>query len=159
VQLTKDLVPVIYHDWTLTESGFDIPINAVTAEQFLNLRPSGHIKEYHQGVTAQKRGSVVIPTVNASSNSDDSIVDYLASLPSTPNMNKRVNRSNSLSALPGGEYDRSSASKKLELTKTKKSDKIKGNGPESIQAPFTTLEEIFKVSTIVAYLTRPPFIS
>ncbi|CAM0142629.1 unnamed protein product [Umbelopsis sp. WA50703] len=144
VQLTKDLVPVIYHDWTLTESGFDIPINAVTAEQFLNLRPSGHIKEYHQGVTAQKRGSVVIPTVNASSNSDDSIVDYLASLPSTPNMNKRVNRSNSLSALPGGEYDRSSASKKLELTKTKKSDKIKGNGPESIQAPFTTLEEIFK---------------
>lgn len=145
VQLTKDLVPVIYHDWTLTESGYDIPINAVTAEQFLNLRPSGQIKEYHQGVTSDKRGSVIVPTVNASSKSDDNILDTISALPNNPMLKNRVSRSNSMSALPGGINDRSSASKKLELTKTSKTGKLKGNGPESIQAPFTTLQEIFRV--------------
>lgn len=145
VQLTKDLVPVIYHDWTLTESGYDIPINAVTAEQFLNLRPSGQIKEYHQGVTSDKRGSVIMPTVNASSKSDDNILDTISALPDNPMLKTRVSRSNSMSALLGGINDRSSASKKLELTKTSKTGKLKGNGPESIQAPFTTLQEIFRV--------------
>jgi len=140
------LVPVIYHDWTLTESGFDIPINAVTAEQFLNLRPSGHIKEYHQGVTNDRKGSVIMPTVNASPKSDEDILDSLSALPNTPMSQNRVTRSNSMSAIPGGKNDRSSASKKLELTKASKTGKIKGNGPESIQAPFTTLAEIFRVS-------------
>ncbi|KAI8581990.1 hypothetical protein K450DRAFT_230264 [Umbelopsis ramanniana AG] len=143
VQLTKDLVPVIYHDWTLTESGFDIPINAVSAEQFLNLRPSGHIKEYHQGVTSDRKGSIV-PTANAASNTDENILDTMSALPDNPIAKSRINRSNSLSALPGGKSDRSSASKRLDLTKTNKTGKVKGNGPESIQAPFTTLAEIFR---------------
>lgn len=37
VQLTKDYVPVIYHDFTVAESGVDIPMHALTAEQFLGL--------------------------------------------------------------------------------------------------------------------------
>jgi len=33
VQLTKDLVPVLFHDYSLSESGTDIPIHDVTLEQ------------------------------------------------------------------------------------------------------------------------------
>lgn len=40
VQLTKDFVPVVYHDFTVAESGVDIPMHAITAEQFLSLNNS-----------------------------------------------------------------------------------------------------------------------
>jgi glycerophosphodiester phosphodiesterase len=33
VQLTRDLVPVIFHDFSLSESGTDIPIHDLTFEQ------------------------------------------------------------------------------------------------------------------------------
>lgn len=42
-------------------------------------------------------------------------------------------------------HGRTLASKRLELTRTNKLGKLKGNGPESIQAPFTTLAEALKV--------------
>ncbi|KAA8646328.1 uncharacterized protein ATNIH1004_007755 [Aspergillus tanneri] len=35
VQLTRDLVPVIYHDLSLSESGTDIPIHDLSFEQFM----------------------------------------------------------------------------------------------------------------------------
>ncbi|RHZ48190.1 uncharacterized protein CDV56_100746 [Aspergillus thermomutatus] len=35
VELTRDLVPVLYHDFSLSESGTDIPIHDLTVEQFL----------------------------------------------------------------------------------------------------------------------------
>ncbi|RHZ73684.1 hypothetical protein CDV55_106188 [Aspergillus turcosus] len=35
VQLTRDLVPVLYHDFSLSESGTDIPIHELTAEQIV----------------------------------------------------------------------------------------------------------------------------
>ncbi|ONH69591.1 Glycerophosphodiester phosphodiesterase GDE1 [Cyberlindnera fabianii] len=37
VQLTKDHVPVVYHDFLVAESGVDIPMHELTLEQFLNL--------------------------------------------------------------------------------------------------------------------------
>ncbi|CZT51227.1 related to glycerophosphocholine (GroPCho) phosphodiesterase [Rhynchosporium secalis] len=37
VQLTKDLVPVIYHDFLVSETGIDAPVHTLTAEQFLHL--------------------------------------------------------------------------------------------------------------------------
>ncbi|CAL1202094.1 unnamed protein product [Candida parapsilosis] len=37
VQLTKDFVPVVYHDFTVAESGVDIPMHLLTLEQFLGL--------------------------------------------------------------------------------------------------------------------------
>lgn len=37
VQLTKDNVPVVYHDFLVAESGIDIPMHALTLEQFLGL--------------------------------------------------------------------------------------------------------------------------
>lgn len=37
VQLTKDHVPVVYHDFLVAESGIDIPMHNLTLEQFLGL--------------------------------------------------------------------------------------------------------------------------
>ncbi|KAB8242537.1 ankyrin repeat-containing protein [Aspergillus flavus] len=36
VQLTRDLVPVIYHDFSLSESGTDIPIHDLNLDQFMH---------------------------------------------------------------------------------------------------------------------------
>ncbi|KAF7731209.1 Glycerophosphocholine phosphodiesterase [Apophysomyces ossiformis] len=148
VQLTKDLVPVIYHDWTVTETGYDIPLNAITLEQFMNLRPSGHIKEYHTGVSDGAHGEL-IPTIN---NPDSSIATSTAKaangsgvLRSPESPGKRVSRSHSLSAIRGvPTFSRADDSRRLELTRTNKLGKLKGNGPETIQAPFTTLAETLK---------------
>lgn len=37
VQLTKDHVPVIYHDFLVSETGIDAPVHTLTLEQFLQL--------------------------------------------------------------------------------------------------------------------------
>lgn len=37
VQLTKDHVPVIYHDFLVSETGIDAPVHALTLEQFLHV--------------------------------------------------------------------------------------------------------------------------
>lgn len=37
VQLTKDLVPVIYHDYLVSETGLDIQTHSLTLEQFLEI--------------------------------------------------------------------------------------------------------------------------
>ncbi|KAK4228446.1 Glycerophosphodiester phosphodiesterase GDE1 [Podospora fimiseda] len=39
VQLTKDHVPVIYHDFLVSETGFDAPVHTLTLEQFLHINP------------------------------------------------------------------------------------------------------------------------
>ncbi|KAI8323998.1 Glycerophosphoryl diester phosphodiesterase [Martensiomyces pterosporus] len=39
VQLTRDMAPVIYHDWNVSETGMDIPVNALTLSQFLSHGP------------------------------------------------------------------------------------------------------------------------
>lgn len=161
VQLTKDLVPVIYHDWTVTETGYDIPLNAITSEQFLNLRRSGQIKEYHTGVSEGAHG-VLIPTGHSESQVKDTIAaptpvsqspliangshhhhhypNENGSNRSTPN-GVRASRSHSFSASSPNRLDLSDP---FEQTKTSKSGKMKGNGPETIQGPFTTLAEVLK---------------
>lgn len=37
VQLTKDLVPVIYHDFLVSETGIDAPVHTLTLDQFLHI--------------------------------------------------------------------------------------------------------------------------
>jgi len=39
VQLTKDHIPVIYHDFLVSETGIDAPVHALTLEQFLHINP------------------------------------------------------------------------------------------------------------------------
>ncbi|KAI1846843.1 hypothetical protein JX266_007064 [Neoarthrinium moseri] len=37
VQITRDRVPVIYHDWHVSETGLDIPIHAMTLQQWMSI--------------------------------------------------------------------------------------------------------------------------
>lgn len=146
VQLTRDLVPVVYHDWTVTETGYDIPLNAITSEQFLNLHRSGHIKEYHTGVSEGEHG-VIMPAYERrpsqpSAALPESFINEMLrhqhTSSSTPT--NRVARSRSFSGSP----NRLDMSNPFDQTRTSKSGKMKGNGPETIQGPFTTLAEVLK---------------
>ncbi|KAJ1892068.1 Glycerophosphocholine phosphodiesterase [Kickxella alabastrina] len=39
VQMTRDMVPVIYHDWIVAETGLEIPVSALTLTQLLACNP------------------------------------------------------------------------------------------------------------------------
>lgn len=151
VQLTKDLVPVIYHDWTVTETGYDIPLNAITSEQFVNLRRSGQIKEYHTGVSDGAHGVLVSTSSDSRPKETQATplhhsplisngISHNGSGHSTPN-GVRASRSHSFSASSPNRLDLSDP---FEQTRTSKSGKMKGNGPETIQGPFTTLAEVLR---------------
>ncbi|KAJ2746288.1 Glycerophosphocholine phosphodiesterase [Coemansia sp. BCRC 34301] len=42
VQMTRDMVPVVYHDWIVAETNLDIPVSALTLTQFMNCNPLNH---------------------------------------------------------------------------------------------------------------------
>ncbi|OKL56316.1 hypothetical protein UA08_08438 [Talaromyces atroroseus] len=106
VQLTKDHVPVIYHDFLVSETGIDAPVHTLTLEQFLHL-----------------------------SNTHSPALDPTDS----PSQRPR--------AMSVGEslFDPSGISEKMKHTRDFKNKGFKGNTRGShIQAPFATLEELFK---------------
>lgn len=53
VQLTKDFVPVLYHDYLVSETGIDIPTQAITLEQFLCISDQQHPERAskHRGIS------------------------------------------------------------------------------------------------------------
>lgn len=48
VQITKDLVPVIYHDFLVSQTGIDAPVHALTLEQFMSASATGSKDTSHQ---------------------------------------------------------------------------------------------------------------
>ena len=71
VQLTKDNVPVVYHDFLVAETGVDIPMHELTLEQFLDLNnadkehiqrgagnPSRHVNGVELALPKNRRRSV-----------------------------------------------------------------------------------------------------
>jgi glycerophosphodiester phosphodiesterase len=114
VQLTKDHVPVIYHDFLVSETGIDAPVHTLTLEQFLHVNDS-------------------TPRVSRP-----------PSPPQNPQMKvvRGMDRQRSLSLGPTiPEFD---LAERMKHTRDWKEKGYKGNtrGP-FIQAPFTTLEEMF----------------
>ncbi|CAI4914215.1 ANM_HP_G0277930.mRNA.1.CDS.1 [Saccharomyces cerevisiae] len=136
VQLTKDNVPVVYHDFLVAETGVDIPMHELTLEQFLDLnnadkehiqRGAGHSPHHVNGADTalQKyRGRSV----------DDSDVSTLRRAwdlhDNDPNgKSNNAHRSNN----------------RMRLTKTFKKNNFKGNARgHSIASSFVTLKELFK---------------
>ncbi|KAJ5086536.1 hypothetical protein NUU61_007843 [Penicillium alfredii] len=111
VQLTKDHVPVIYHDFLVSETGIDAPVHTMTLDQFLELGKGRHRNVLPEGVDA---------------NGD---------LPP---------RQRSMS-VGGSEYNPAELTEKIKHTRDFKKKGFKGNTRgEHIQAPFATLEELFK---------------
>lgn len=120
VQLTKDHVPVIYHDFLVSETGIDAPVHTLTLEQFLHVsegtprtsRPASPTFPNGTGATKRKQ-------------------------------RPRLGRSFSV----GGpqEEPRSDMKERMKHTRDFKIKGFKGNSRGNfIQSPFTTLEEMFR---------------
>lgn len=122
VQLTKDHVPVIYHDFLVSETGIDAPVHTLTLEQFL------HVND--QTPRASRPPS---PRQDTTTNS-------------TSESQKQPSRRPRAYSL--GNEDREGSVEMQERMKHTRDFKIKGFKGNSrgnfIQAPFTTLEEMFK---------------
>ncbi|KAF9925244.1 Glycerophosphocholine phosphodiesterase [Linnemannia zychae] len=132
VQMTKDMVPVLYHDWTVTETGLDIPVSSITLEQFQKL--SG--KSCRSPPGSPRPESPPKQTVHAPrpelprSGSSQYGIDK--------DGQTRLMRSNSLGAI----------TRMKAMTPTSEpanpAAKMKGNGLGTIQAPFATLKDTFE---------------
>lgn len=118
VQLTKDHVPVIYHDWTITETGYDIPIHAITLQQYLKINKQRFVSEQFLVREHNIRKEFQYPSNNDGQRNDN---------------REKKRRSHSL---PVNTFVHSE----------KKEGKLKGNSDGTIQAPFATLVETFKVN-------------
>ncbi|KAI1316506.1 Glycerophosphocholine phosphodiesterase [Mortierella claussenii] len=153
VQMTKDMVPVLYHDWTVTETGLDIPVSAITVEQFQNLSSS---KSRHSNGSQpssprleSSRQFMSTPSPPSSSSQQSSstlsLVKPELTRRSTHNSEAdvrdgqpRLVRSNSLGAM--AKMKALSAASEPANPATK----MKGNGLGTIQAPFATLKDTFE---------------
>ncbi|KAK9365836.1 GDPD-domain-containing protein [Lipomyces kononenkoae] len=126
VQLTKDLVPVIYHDFLVAETGIDVPMHALTLEQFLSV---------------SERRTPKVRSRNSSPRRVESTKNGSLGVDAEPPKVARRPRSLSLEM----EQLDSEYSERLKFTRDFKTKGFKGNSRGlSIQAPFTTLEAVFK---------------
>ncbi|KAI0384626.1 glycerophosphodiester phosphodiesterase GDE1 [Hypomontagnella monticulosa] len=120
VQLTKDHVPVIYHDFLVSETGIDAPVHTLTLEQFLHINNESQPRS---GRESPKR----------------KITDAGGNGAKEPGSRQR-----SLSMdLAKGVKDNLDDRMKYTLNFKQKGYKANTRG-NFIQAPFTTLEELFK---------------
>ncbi|KAJ9265662.1 hypothetical protein DTO195F2_1701 [Paecilomyces variotii] len=118
IQLTKDHVPVIYHDFLVSETGIDAPVHTLTLEQFLHLSEARTSRSSRSG----------------SPQSSDRL----------GNIRHATSRQRSMS-VGGSEYDSSDMNEKMKHTRDFKKKGFKGNSRGShIQAPFATLEDLFR---------------
>ncbi|KAI1826821.1 Glycerophosphoryl diester phosphodiesterase family-domain-containing protein [Xylaria intraflava] len=122
VQLTKDHVPVIYHDFLVSETGIDAPVHTLTLEQFLHIN-DGTSGRSHRGSPERRR-----PDTNGTSNGDGGI------------------KQRSLSVdLSNKSRTDTSLEERMKYTLNYKKAGYKANTRGNfVQAPFATLEELFK---------------
>lgn len=121
VQLTKDHVPVIYHDFLVSETGIDAPVHTLTLEQFLHINPDArrHLNGKEMLLPQQ---TVPIRTPSPGPRQRSMSVGY------------------GVGTLPEGV-----ASERMKHTRDFKEKGYKGNSRGNfIQAPFATLEDLFR---------------
>ncbi|KAF2182168.1 GDPD-domain-containing protein [Zopfia rhizophila CBS 207.26] len=125
VQLTKDHVPVIYHDFLVSETGIDAPVHTLTLEQFLHVS-EGQTPRQSRPTSPVESGTMKANGVQTSQRRQRSYsVD-------TSNQKTHTNHTMELS-------------ERMKHTRDFKIKGYKGNSRGNfIQAPFTTLEEMFK---------------
>lgn len=122
VQLTKDHVPVIYHDFLVGETGIDAPVHTLTLEQFLSMS---------DGANTHARTS-------ARSDKSDSPTTSGTSTP------KLLRRTRSLT-YNQEEENSLKLQERMRHTRAFKTKGFKGNSRgSSIAGAFATLEEVFK---------------
>ena len=118
VQLTKDHVPVIYHDFLVSETGIDAPMHTLTLEQFHHISKSRNAHPSQSSSpdrSSDERGPSALKGRSRS-------LGHAEALFNTPNvMNERMKHTHDFK---------------------KKGFKANSRG-SAIQAPFTTLTEMF----------------
>ncbi|KAK5661008.1 hypothetical protein OQA88_12386 [Cercophora sp. LCS_1] len=120
VQLTKDHVPVIYHDFLVSETGFDAPVHTLTLEQFLHINPDSS-RTKHQP-KAQHRQLKMARSNSPGPRQRSMSMDY-----------------------PGDEYGKTHMEERMKHTRDFKEKGFKANSRGNfIQAPFATLEDLFR---------------
>lgn len=121
VQLTKDLVPVIFHDFLVMETGGDIPLHTLTRDQFLHLSKlqSSNESSYRtSGREDSRHGSLV---------------------------GAKWSRPRSMSECRYGGIGAEETGRRMKYTEEGTRNEIKGNlRGFSIQEPSTTLEELLR---------------
>ncbi|KAI9787145.1 MAG: Glycerophosphocholine phosphodiesterase [Geoglossum umbratile] len=115
VQLTKDHVPVIYHDFLVSETGIDAPVHSLTLEQFL------HVSDEQTPRSSR------------------------ATSPDRFGGGASTRRARSLSVGVPPKGSAANMQERMKHTRDFKMNGFKANSRGNfIQAPFTTLEELFK---------------
>jgi glycerophosphodiester phosphodiesterase len=123
VQMTKDLVPVIYHDFLVSETGADVPVHTLTLEQFLALSEA--------------------PKAGRFEDSSDNLKDLANSKNSDELQPRRTRAQRSYSV--GGPIAPDQTKERMKHTRDFKKKGFKANSRgDFIQSPFTTLEEMFR---------------
>lgn len=133
VQLTKDHVPVIYHDFLVSETGFDAPVHTLTLEQFLHINPdSSRSGNHHHHRGHHGPGS-------AGQQAQHKQLKKFRSNSPGPRQ-----RSMSMDFPSGGEH-KDLMEERMKHTRDFKEKGYKGNSRGNfIQAPFATLEDLFR---------------
>ncbi|UNI20271.1 Glycerophosphodiester phosphodiesterase [Purpureocillium takamizusanense] len=122
VQLTKDHVPVIYHDFLVSETGIDAPVHTLTLEQFLHINPDKGRDRIHHSGPKVANGRTVSPRPRSHS--------------FTPK------RSQSMGYAGSGHAE---MEERMKHTRDFKEKGYKANSRGNfIQAPFATLEDLFR---------------
>lgn len=121
VQLTKDHVPVIYHDFLVSETGIDAPVHTLTLEQFLHINPDARRPLNGKEILLPQQ---TLPTRT----------------PSPGPRQRSMSVGYGVGTLPEGV-----ASERMKHTRDFKEKGYKGNSRGNfIQAPFATLEDLFR---------------
>lgn len=124
VQLTKDHVPVIYHDFLVSETGIDAPVHTLTLEQFLHINPD---KRRAKEQPAPSEQAVEVPGGSRRARSNSF----------TPQ------RSQSM-GFAGSGLAEMEMEERMKHTRDYKEKGFKANSRGNfIQAPFATLEDLF----------------
>ncbi|RCK64879.1 Glycerophosphodiester phosphodiesterase GDE1 [Candida viswanathii] len=139
VQLTKDYVPVVYHDFTVAESGVDIPMHSLTLEQFMGLNK-----------TIQRPNTTV---------DDEVLVRNKPRAKSHFNLSRGGGSNNKENHQHLKDFDsidkeiENATQERMKLTKTWKSKGYKGNARgSSVASNFVTFKELFgKVPSNVGF--------
>jgi glycerophosphodiester phosphodiesterase len=128
VQLTKDLVPVIYHDFLVSETGIDAPVHTLTLDQFLHI---GEGQKPRQSRPASPEHTSYSNGLSGDQDRHSSRRLRSYSVDNSTQRNIHLDRQQELT-------------ERMKHTRDFKKKGFKGNNRGfSIQSSFTTLEKMF----------------
>jgi glycerophosphodiester phosphodiesterase len=134
VQLTKDLVPVIYHDFLVSETGIDAPVHTLTLDQFLHIGEGQKPRQSRQASpdsASYTNGTNGLNGANGDGDRANSRRLRSYSVDNSTQRNIHLDRQQELT-------------ERMKYTRDFKKKGFKGNNRGfSIQSSFTTLEQMF----------------